>query len=908
MKLNVRNLSIEEIFKLSHVIKEQCKDLPSMEEAAHMLMKIFYESIVSEEGKSAFVLARFFKTCPYSKLPGDVQQYVREKNWQDTTNPETLYLTLLGTWGDLEAWRARSSSVNYKAFPVFDPDIFQKFPMMTAVFSQIGFNKILPTTPDKSILLDERDEKYGVFCVEKARGSKFIPKQNDFVEPYSIKSVFGFGGLYSSGNVYAVILFCRETVNRDCAKLFLSLNPAIKMATLEHEIKGSLFIRKSPPPGVVDGEKSEGASAITTTELDTWKNNFIVVHEKTIALNAELGMANNYLLDTMEKLKYVNNSLQQEIKKREQAEQEIIRRQETLEKTVAERTEELVNMNTVLHSEIAMRRITESALRESKEQFQMLLNSTGNALFGTDKAGICTFVNTSCMRILGYEHAGQIIGKNMHYLIHHTRKGGDSLPIEECRIQIALREGRGIQVDDEVFWRSDGSYIPVEYLSYPIFKDNSVIGAVVTFTDINRRKQMEMELENERNNLEKTVENRTKELRDLLKKTEEINLCLEEANKAKSRFLSSISHELRTPMNAILGFTDLLLGQYFGQLNEKQTDYLKHIDENGKHLLILINDLLDMTKIDAGALRLEKTEILLADFIHNSVTMMKNQFEKKGLQIKETIKSGITMITVDPVKGKQIFFNLLSNALKYTPKGGLVEVRAAKKDDSCVKIEVIDNGIGIKAEELDNLFSEFYQVDRIRDENLGGTGIGLALTKRLVKLHGGEIGVQSESGKGSVFWFTLPLTKITDKEDKNLKSVMALNGEVDGKTALKRRILIAEDNEINLKMLCEMLKIHDHEFVVARNGVETIELAKRHKPELIFMDIRMPVMDGLETTRRLRSMPEFATVPIIALSANTGKEAIQQHLDAGCNEHLAKPFQVKELFSILNKYLVAWKK
>jgi len=414
-----------------------------------------------------------------------------------------------------------------------------------------------------------------------------------------------------------------------------------------------------------------------------------------------------------------------------------------------------------------------------------------------------------------------------------------------------------------------------------------------------QRKRIEEELVQERQNLEHTVELRTEELRKSLQRVEDANLRLQEADRAKSRFLSSMSHELRTPLNGILGFADLLRGQFFGPLNEKQLSYVNQIDDSGKHLLALINDLLDMAKIDAGAMELELCELSPEECCGSVVAMMSSQFKKKNIQLKSFMDPELDIMIADLRKMKQIMLNLLSNALKYTPEGGQIEFRVTKEGDSQLKAEVSDTGIGIEASELDKIFSEFHQADRVRDEQLGGTGIGLALTRRLVELHGGEIGVESELGKGSTFWFRLPLKKPARKEADLLKEEAIT--EKSGPTG--HRILVAEDNEVNLAMLLDMLSIQGHNVVVVKNGQEAIDLAQSHKPELILMDMRMPVMNGLEATQRLREMPEFADVPIIALTASTGSEAEDRQVTAGCTEHLAKPIQSKELFEVLGKYL-----
>ncbi len=390
---------------------------------------------------------------------------------------------------------------------------------------------------------------------------------------------------------------------------------------------------------------------------------------------------------------------------------------------------------------------------------------------------------------------------------------------------------------------------------------------------------------------EKTLEARTKEL-------VETNLQLQEANKGKSRFLSSISHELRTPLNAVLGFADLLKGKFFGMLNEKQYGYVSQIEKSGQHLLELINELLDVAKIDSGNAKLNLEEFDPREYLMETVGLMQTQFAKKEIEVSVSHDSALVMMTGDRRRCNQIMLNLLSNAVKYTPEKGKINIRILRHKGQA-KFMVSDTGIGVEPDELDKIFSEFHQADRVRDENLGGTGIGLALTRRLVEIHGGDIGVTSVLGKGSTFWFTLPLNPNGLDSSKVTKAAPAV---VDRRDSGKN-ILIAEDNEVNLTLIIDMLSTCDHKVAVARNGQQAIDLAVASKPDVIFMDLKMPVMDGLEATRRLRKIEGFSDVPIIGLTASAGEEARQKCLEAGCTDHLSKPVKSSKLFDTIAKYL-----
>ncbi len=473
----------------------------------------------------------------------------------------------------------------------------------------------------------------------------------------------------------------------------------------------------------------------------------------------------------------------------------------------------------------------------------------------------------------------------------------------DCPHEHCLRDGCSHTV--EIADAGHGRYFNVTVS--PLFgPDGAVTGTVHVMRDITDRKRAEQELAEERRNLERTVDVRTEELYDSLEKLRTANARLLAAGRHKDRFLSSMSHELRTPLNAILGFADLLAGQFFGPLNDKQLGYVQQIDDGGKHLLALINDLLDVAKVDAGAMQLELGEQSVEELVHASLAMVAVEMRKKKLHPEIRVDPGVETIVVDPRRTKQVMLNLLSNAVKFTERGR-IEVRT-RKQGPWLRIEISDTGPGIPPSEQPMIFSEFHQADRVRDEQLGGTGIGLALSKRLVELHGGHIGVRSPSrlagkgggGPGSTFWFTLPLqvgsgTK-ADRQHAEEKTRAPVPGE-------RKCILVAEDNDANRAMIVDMLRALGHQVLTARNGREAVDVARERRPDLILMDYRMPVMDGLEACRCLREMPEFDDVPILALTASVGSEAEERQIAAGCTSYLSKPIQSAELNAALERFL-----
>ncbi|MDG1844417.1 MAG: PAS domain S-box protein [Nitrospinaceae bacterium] len=379
---------------------------------------------------------------------------------------------------------------------------------------------------------------------------------------------------------------------------------------------------------------------------------------------------------------------------------------------------------------------------------------------------------------------------------------------------------------------------------------------------------------------------------------EETNLRLEEANQHKSKFISSMSHELRTPLNGILGFTELLKGEHFGKLNDPQREFVDQVENSGKHLLELISGLLDVAKIDSGSMMIDLKLCKPYELFLSVVGLIQPQLVEKKIILNQLIDPTAETIVCDIRKIKQIMVNLISNAIKYTPENGIIEITLTKNKKH-TKIIVSDNGIGISKKDQDIIFNEFAQANRVRDEALGGTGIGLALSRRLVELHGGEIGVTSEENKGSKFWFTIPIRN-APKESHEV-FLPETKERVD--YPINKSILVVEDNQTNLDMIKYLLSIYNHKISVARDGKEAITIAVSIKPDLILMDIRMPIMNGLEATKILRSKENTPHIPIIALTASAGEDSREDCLKAGCTDHLSKPIHSRELFEVLSKYI-----
>ncbi|MBL8097668.1 MAG: response regulator, partial [Anaerolineales bacterium] len=400
--------------------------------------------------------------------------------------------------------------------------------------------------------------------------------------------------------------------------------------------------------------------------------------------------------------------------------------------------------------------------------------------------------------------------------------------------------------------------------------------------------------------LERRVAERTSELN-------KTNIELEHANRAKDEFLANMSHELRTPLNSILGLSESMLEQYQETLNENQQKSLQIIEASGKHLLDLINDVLDLSKIEAGKFDYYPQLIHVNDLCKSSLIFVKMQAMKKDITLTYEIEDTISDFFADPRRLKQILVNLLTNAVKFTPNNGHVTLKVNVKQDA-IQFSVIDTGIGIAPEDLRRLFTPFVQVESSLNRHFEGTGLGLALVHKLTDLHGGSIEVESEVGKGSRFTVKLPyqgsvLGQATEAE-KSISHPVGIEASFQPKIeSNNQKILLVEDNQANILTIGEYLENYGYEIVIANDGVQAIEKTNEINPDIILMDIQMPVMDGLEATRRLRADVRFATVPIIALTALAMPGDRERCLEAGANEYMSKPVSLKELRKVIESFI-----
>ena len=386
--------------------------------------------------------------------------------------------------------------------------------------------------------------------------------------------------------------------------------------------------------------------------------------------------------------------------------------------------------------------------------------------------------------------------------------------------------------------------------------------------------------------LEKLVEDRTSELAEQTRRAEE-------ATKSKSQFLATMSHEIRTPMNGILGFAELLRDTH---LNATQLRYTTLMQEAGKSLLAIINDILDLSKIEAGKIDLESIPMSPAALVDGTMSILRSQTQLKPIVLAEAVSPDVPdWVLGDPTRLRQVLFNLLSNAVKFTERGR-VEVKVSVTEGQCLRFAVHDTGVGIAKHRQHALFQPFSQIDRSVTRTYGGTGLGLAISKRLVEAMGGDLRLESSSSAGSVFAFVIDMRRCDAPADYSSRVIFNC-------PAVPLDILVAEDLEMNRIIIEQILRNAGHRVTLVNNGLEALNAIKASSYDAILMDMEMPVMGGLEATMLIRKLPHIpADFPIIALTANALREDAEKAKQFGITMHLAKPIDRPQLLQVLSSY------
>lgn len=397
----------------------------------------------------------------------------------------------------------------------------------------------------------------------------------------------------------------------------------------------------------------------------------------------------------------------------------------------------------------------------------------------------------------------------------------------------------------------------------------------------------------------------------LYKTLQHTNAELARVSQMKDEFLASMSHELRTPLNAILGVSEGLIEEYYGSLNQDQRKSVQIIAESGSHLLALINDILDVTKVESGQLTLEIEPLFVKNICESSLQFIRQSAFKKQISIKLNLDEKAEIIYADARRLKQILINLLSNAVKFTSEGGSVGLEVGSdRAEGFIHFTVWDTGIGIAPEDLKHLFRPFYQLDSTLSRRYAGTGLGLALVKHMAKMHDGRVTVESEVGQGSRFTVSLPWHLDGEDYPVQPQSWIEMGRDPSEDNELYQtdfligpKILIVDDDKVNTKLFKELLSLKGFQVVAVNSGEEALQVINTEKPDLILMDIQMPGMDGLETIRQIRSQGDYGTLPIIALTALAMETDRLNCLEAGASDYLSKPVPLQKLVKTIRNHL-----
>jgi PAS domain S-box-containing protein len=509
---------------------------------------------------------------------------------------------------------------------------------------------------------------------------------------------------------------------------------------------------------------------------------------------------------------------------------------------------------------------------ESQLELQKLasiVENSNDAIFSASLDGIVQSWNPAAQAMFGYT-AAEAIGQTMTELIARDRAD------EALNMYEMVADGQNIDSKETLRITKDGRSIEIAATLSPIRDEKGEVTAVsAILRDITVQKHAERELHKAKNEAEA-------------------------ANHAKSAFLANMSHELRTPLNAILGFTQLIARDQ--TLPPEQEEHLSIISRSGEHLLALINDILEVSKIEAGRTKVTTTAFDLHKLLEDLENMFTLKAERKKIRLLfEQDPTTPHYIQADESKIRQVLINLINNAIKFTHEGGVtVRIRGRGKQDPNLCLEIQDTGAGIEPEALDTLFDAFTQ-SQTGQKSQEGTGLGLSISQQFVQLMGGDLRVESEPGTGSIFSFEIPIefAAFEDIADTT-PSRRVIGVKPDQPT---QRLLIVEDRVENRKLLTSLLRPFGFELREAVNGKEALEVWEDWEPNLIWMDMRMPVMDGYETTRRIKSTTKGQSTVIIAITASAFEEDRDTILSAGSDDFVRKPFRENEIFDMLAKHL-----
>jgi PAS domain S-box-containing protein len=537
-----------------------------------------------------------------------------------------------------------------------------------------------------------------------------------------------------------------------------------------------------------------------------------------------------------------------------------------------------------------------AALQESEEKYRELVSNANAIILRLDMDGNVTYFNEYAERFFGYSSA-EILGKPVLGTILPPTDSVSGRDLSKMVTAVLADPAKFADNENENITR-DGRRVYVRWANRVILnEDRQPVGMLSIGQDITEKKLIDKELERHRNHLEELVRERTTAL-SVAKE------AAEAANRAKTIFLANMSHELRTPLNGIMGMTDLAR---LKATDPKQIHYLETVTQASQNLLAVIANILDITKVESERLSLEQTAFQLGEVLDRVRELLARNAAAKGLNLLFDVPASMAGMRVkgDALRLGQILLNLTGNAIKFTESGSVTVTAAVTRQDADkvqLLFEVQDTGIGIDPQDQRRLFTAFEQADSSMTRKYGGTGLGLAISKRLANLMGGDIGVSSEPGKGSRFWFTVKLEKATAATAPALQAMQSAE-EALKTTHAGARILVAEDEPVNQEVTRSLLEEAGLTVDVADDGAAAVAMFENGDYALILMDMQMPRLNGLEATQQIRLLPKGNALPIVAMTANAFSEDRARCFDVGMDDFLAKPVEPDLLYATLLKWL-----
>ncbi|MCW5662058.1 MAG: PAS domain S-box protein [Burkholderiaceae bacterium] len=565
------------------------------------------------------------------------------------------------------------------------------------------------------------------------------------------------------------------------------------------------------------------------------------------------------------------SSIAREITKRKELEAELNVRRAQLEEEVLRRTEEL----------------------RAREDFLQMLTDNLPGMVAYWRNNVCEFSNEANAAWFGLTRE-QMVGIHARDLL-----GNQAFESRQPLVQ-QLMTGEPYRVERTlVNAKGETRHLWSHYMPYR--RHGAIDGFFVMQSDVTPIKEAEVRLRESVAKLEETQ----RQMQVLNHSLEQARDAADAANRAKSEFLANMSHEIRTPMNTVLGLTRLLQRS---ALSAEQAANVARINEATRHLLTIINDILDLSKVEAGQLRLERVNFSLSSLLDQVRSLIQEQAQAKGLVVEVDTDDSPAWLQGDPTRLRQALLNYASNAVKFTTRGTIsIRARLVQQhgEQVLLRFEVQDTGSGVDARQLPRLFSAFEQGDSSTTRRHGGTGLGLAVTRRLASMMGGESGAQSEPGRGSTFWFTAMLQQ--GREQAPLREPPAAIGG-ESELQLRRQhagklILLAEDHPVNCEIAKALLEAAGLRIHVAIDGRQAVQMAATTDYDAVLMDVQMPRLDGLDATRAIRQLPGRSDTPIVAMTANAYEDDRAMCLDAGMNDFLSKPVEPNNLYAVLLRWL-----